>query len=253
MIAHGNALADKGNWARPEKLAQTLAAHIRRQLMTGEITDGYMFPAEPILVEQYQVSRTTLREAFRILEAQSLVQIHRGAKGGARATVPDILVAARQFGMHLQLQGATLRSVYDTLTTLEVPMAKELALHRDGDKIERLRAALAEEQRSLGDPNDFRGMSIRFHDLIGMLSENSTSQVLATMLGQLVNLHAQQVVHESVPNEEAAIHRAHTKFVMLVERGDVLGAEAHWRAHLDAVSGHMTGHAEPSAVINLFH
>ena len=86
-----------------------------------------------------------------------------------------------------------------------------------------------------------------------MLSENSTSQVLATMLGQLVNLHAQQVVHESVPNEEAAIHRAHTKFLVLVERGDAQGAEAHWRAHLDAVSGHMTGHAEPSVAINLFH
>jgi GntR family transcriptional regulator, transcriptional repressor for pyruvate dehydrogenase complex len=248
-----NTLAEPRQWARPEKLAQTLAAHIRRQFMTGEMADGYLFPSEPILVEQYKVSRTTLREAFRILEAQSLVQIQRGAKGGARATVPDIAVAAHQLGMHLQLQGATLRSVYQTRTTLEVPMAKELAVQRDPEKIKLLRRALADEQRSLGNSDEFRDASMHFHELIGQLSGNATAQVVANVLGQLVNLHAQQVVHESVPNEEAAVHRAHTKLLRLVEKGDAADAEAHWRAHLDAVSGRMTGHPESSEVINLFH
>lgn len=240
-------------WSRPEKLAQTLAGHIRKQFITREIVDGYQFPAESVLVERYQVSRTTLREAFRILEAQSLVRIQRGAKGGARATVPDLLVAARQLGMHLQLQGATLRSVYETRTTLEGPMAKNLALHRSADKVAALHAALSDEQRALGDADAFRSASTRFHDLVGRLSENTTAEVVANILGQLVNLHAQQVVHESVANEEAAIHQAHSKLVKLIEKGDAAAAEAHWRAHLDAVAGHMTGHAEPSETINLFH
>lgn len=245
--------AEPARWARPEKLAQTLASHIRKQLVTGHLANGHVFPSEPVLVEQYKVSRTTLREAFRILESQSLVEIQRGARGGARATIPDILVAARQLGMHLQIQGATLSSVYQTRTTLEVPMARELALHRDPRHIEQLRDALAEERRTLGNTDEFRDASTNFHKLIGECSANATSRIVANMLGVLVNLHAQQVVHESVPNEEAAVHRAHTKLLKLVERGDDAAAEAHWRLHLDAVSGHMTAHAEPDEVINLFH
>lgn len=245
--------AEPARWARPEKLAQTLASHIRKQLITGDLANGHVFPSEPVLVEQYKVSRTTLREAFRILESQSLVEIQRGARGGARATIPDILVAARQLGMHLQLQGATLSSVYQTRTTLEVPMARELALRRDPLHIEQLRDALAEERRTLGNTDEFRDASTSFHKLIGECSANATSRIVSNTLGVLVNLHAQQVVHESVPNEEAAVHRAHAKLLKLVERGEDAAAEAHWRLHLDAVSGHMTAHAEPDEVINLFH
>jgi DNA-binding FadR family transcriptional regulator len=240
-------------WARPEKLAQTLASHIRKQLIAGDLANGYVFPAEPVLIEQYKVSRTTLREAFRILEAQSLVTIQRGAKGGARATIPDILVAARQLGMHLQLQGATLTSVYETRSALEVPMARKLATIKDPRHIDHLRDALAKERQALGDNHQFRDASTSFHKLIGDLSGNATSQIVANMLGDMVNLHAQQVVHESVPNEEAAVHRAHAKLLMLVEKGDAAAAETHWRRHLDAVSGHMTAHASPDEVINLFH
>ena len=38
---------------------------------------------------QFGVSRPTLREAFRILEAEALISVRRGSRGGARVVAPD--------------------------------------------------------------------------------------------------------------------------------------------------------------------
>ena len=77
-----------GYRVRPQKMADMVAGRIRQMIARGEITDGEWLPTEPELMEQFGVSRPTLREAFRLLESDSLVTIRRGPPGGARVTVP---------------------------------------------------------------------------------------------------------------------------------------------------------------------
>src|SRR3546814_17210280 len=64
-------------------------------------------------MEQFGVSRPTLREAFRILEAESLIGVRRGSRGWAQVLEPDPSIATRHVGLLLQLQGATIKDVYD--------------------------------------------------------------------------------------------------------------------------------------------
>jgi GntR family transcriptional regulator, transcriptional repressor for pyruvate dehydrogenase complex len=84
-----------------------LAARIRGQIVRGELKEGDRLPSEIELMERFGVSRPTLREAFRILEAEDLISVKRGSRGGARVTQPSLSVAARYVGLLLQLQGAT--------------------------------------------------------------------------------------------------------------------------------------------------
>src|SRR5579863_6057437 len=89
-----------------------LADDIRMQLVSGELVPGQPLPPEKELLQAYGISRPTLREAVRILEAESLVETVRGPKGGITLRAPDPVVVIRQVGVHLQLIGATLADVY---------------------------------------------------------------------------------------------------------------------------------------------
>ena len=81
---------------RVPKAAELVAAHLRRQIIRGDIAEDEALPAEAELMHIYNVSRPTLREALRILESESLIVVKRGARGGARAALPDATAATMQ-------------------------------------------------------------------------------------------------------------------------------------------------------------
>src|SRR5438477_3547580 len=64
---------------RQDKVTDVIATELRR-LIVLEGSVGDHLPPERVLMEQFGVSRPTLREALRVLEAEGLVRIRRGAK-----------------------------------------------------------------------------------------------------------------------------------------------------------------------------
>ncbi len=73
---------------RVPKTAELVAQHLRRLIVRGEIAEGESLPAEAELRAQFGVSRPILREAFRVLESESLIVVRRGARGGAIVRLP---------------------------------------------------------------------------------------------------------------------------------------------------------------------
>jgi GntR family transcriptional repressor for pyruvate dehydrogenase complex len=64
-------------------VADTLATHLQGAIMQGSFAVGSSLPSERELMTNFSVSRTTVREALRVLGAQGLVEIKRGRTGGA--------------------------------------------------------------------------------------------------------------------------------------------------------------------------
>ena len=60
-----------------------IADRIEKQITEGNLLSGERLPAERKLVAELQVSRSSVREALRILVQKDLVEIRRGAMGGA--------------------------------------------------------------------------------------------------------------------------------------------------------------------------
>lgn len=123
-------------------MADRVAAVLRKMFIRAEIPVGTMLPPESELMEQFGVSRPTLREAFRVLESESLIQMQRGVRGGARVTSPTKQTLARYAGLILEYEGVTLKDVYDARATLEADMIRKLAAERDPDTIAALETAL---------------------------------------------------------------------------------------------------------------
>src|ERR1700743_246357 len=74
-----------GRQVRVPKTAELVAAQLGRRIIKAELTEGESLPPEATLMEQFGVSRPTLREAFRVLEAEALISVRRGSRGGAPA------------------------------------------------------------------------------------------------------------------------------------------------------------------------
>ncbi len=177
-------------------MADLLATHLRTRILRGEFKPGDTLPPETDLMADLQVSRPTLREALRILETESLISVHRGARGGARVLKPDLSVAARYVGLVLQVENTTIVDVYQTRLVLEPACARLLAEAADPAIIAELRACI-DELRSVveadgserADPSRWAELSYQFHEVMVKRSGSNTQALLGGVLLEIVRTH----------------------------------------------------------------
>jgi DNA-binding FadR family transcriptional regulator len=85
------------------KAAELVAAALRTRILRRELLPGDRLPAESLLMSHYGVSRPTLREALRLLEAQELLEVRRGARGGGVVRQPSTRPAIEAISLWLLL------------------------------------------------------------------------------------------------------------------------------------------------------
>jgi GntR family transcriptional regulator, transcriptional repressor for pyruvate dehydrogenase complex len=235
---------------RVPKTAELVAGHIRRQIVLGQLHEGDALPPESALMEQFTISRPTLREAFRILESEGLITVRRGARGGARVQEPSNDAAARYAGVVLQHRGATLADVLDARVIVEAPAARMLAGRRD-------RAAIAKRLQAKLDELDPQETS-RFHEfnaLVVELTGNQTLVLITAMLEHISQAAALSYVSRPHADDDRRLalkaHRTRQKLIDLVKAGDADGAESLWRTHLSE-AGKVLAEGSGASVVDLF-
>jgi DNA-binding FadR family transcriptional regulator len=240
---------------RVPKAGEMVAAHLRRQIVLGELKEGDQLPPETVLMEQFGVSRPTLREAFRILEAEGAITVRRGVRGGARVQVPDIAVAARQVGMVLQYRGALLSDVYDVRAVLEPAAARMAATRRTSADLTRLQEALDRHQQSIEDPGASFAADADFHRLIVEISRSETLQVLSAMVTDIIREGDRSYADSHDWQHEQKLAeitlRAHTRLVELIRKRSGEQAEEAWRKHLIESAEIVLGDRATATVVEL--
>ena len=232
-----------------------VASHLRRQIVLGELKEGDQLPSESVLMEQFGVSRPTLREAFRILEAEEIITVRRGVRGGARVQVPDIGVAARHVGLVLQHRGTLLSDVYEVRAILEPAAARMAAKQRTSADLARLQEALDRHRDSVDDPGASFAADAEFHRLIVELSGSETLQVLTVMVTDIIREgdRAYAAGHDRQHERELAriAIRAHARLVELIRKRGGEEAEEHWRRHLAESAKIVLGDRSTATVVEL--
>lgn len=243
---------------RPPKTGELVARRLRRMIVEGELSDGDFLPHEAELLDHFGVSRPTLREAVRVLEAEGLVELRRGSRTGAQVTVPGPGAVARPAGLQLQLGGATLADVYVARSSIEPPAARLLALAGDERRYDALQAALENERSNLGDPDRFAVGSAQFHLRLVELSGNQTLAVMAGLIHEIILRQSRLAVREreeSAPSVGQVHHeralRSYEKLVGLVRSGRGDAAEEFWRKHLAVADELVLAGREATRVVDI--
>ncbi|MCH5675560.1 FadR/GntR family transcriptional regulator [Streptomyces gilvus] len=237
-------------------MAELVAAQLRRKIVRGELTGGQALPAETVLMEEFSVSRPTLREAFRVLESEALISIRRGARGGARVQVPRGEAAARYAGLVLEYRGTTLQDLYQARNLIEAPCAGLLAQGATVADVDKLRAAVREAEMLIDDPPAFIRAHMQFHALVVDLSGNETMRVLNGMVRHIIdqaNWSHVDLDAGSPANVDAnrAGFRAHVRLVELVAAQEVKAAEELWLSHLQAAGMYLLQNQSMTTVLDL--
>ncbi|MET0250505.1 MAG: FCD domain-containing protein [Sphingobium sp.] len=222
------------------KTAEIVADDIRKRIIRGDLKEGDYLPLEGELKSTLGISRPTLREAFRILEAEKLISVVRGSRTGARVHAPTAQAVSRYAGFVLQSQGTTIRDIYDSRLAIEPFCAWRLAKSRDPRAIEALETeagrltVLVEEARYI----DFMIGLAEFHRLVVEQAGNNTLLLITNMLHDIVATYQVELFKRRPIDEQTQKKRAFwgirsfRKLIDLIRAGDAEGATAHWQLHL---------------------
>ncbi|RAY16911.1 GntR family transcriptional regulator [Actinomadura craniellae] len=254
----GGRVADgRRDGTRPREKPHRIADELRALIASGELGEGDSLGREPELVERFGVSRPSLREALRILEAEGLITIVRGVRGGVVVHEPHERMAARTAALVLQSNDVPIDDVFEARAMVE-PLAAKLIAGRPGREaaVGELRALVERQRGRVDDPEEFHLASAEFHERLVSLAGNQTLNLVAEMVTEIL-YRAVTAVREdghtvgSVSSRRRSI-RSQERLLALLAEGDADGAEKHWRAHMQAVRRVLLGHMGMT-VVDLEH
>jgi DNA-binding FadR family transcriptional regulator len=243
---------------RVPKTAELVARRVRRAIVTGELRTGDSLPSEAQLIEDFQVSRPTIREAIRILESEGLISVSRGARGGARVARPDSEMVARAAGVALQTRGATIQDVYEARMLIEPPAARLAAERRPKEAAAVLRAHVDREFELVDDSVAVTQAIADFHRILMEECGNVSLGILALGLKGVFEraLQTSQSMRPpvSLPERQRQLRfglKSHRKLIELIEAGDGPAAQAHWQLHMENAGRVWLSDVGPRSVIEI--
>lgn len=145
-----------------------LADKIKDMIVSKDLEDGFIFPNENEFCKRLNVSRSTLREAYKILDTQGF--IHRTKHGTYVRGREDI---ARQGNFTASLELADTDEAVEFVCALE-PEAVALAAKKVGEEgLEKLKKLMIECEASIDNPKALMENNYQFHAYVRSLAENN--------------------------------------------------------------------------------
>ena len=211
-----------------DRLHRVVMRRILEGVVTGAYPPGEALPSEVELAGAYGVSRGVTRESIRALEERGVLAVTHGR---GQVVQPedrwsmadaDVLLALARLGVHTSL----LPEAVDARVAFEAPAARRAASST---------AAAAALRASLADLEQVRGFRVRprSDDDPPVAAEVALHRQLMAWSGNRVaiamvdSLHHPIAAfrHETLPEQDEPVLRAHRRLLKAIEAGDGDGAE----------------------------
>jgi DNA-binding FadR family transcriptional regulator len=224
---------------RVRKAYEQVADQLRDLIVSGKLARGDRLPNETVLAREFGVSRATVREALRLLTAQSLIRTAKGAGGGTYVTMPTVDHVSEFLNSALNLLAAaehvTLDELLEAREALEVPAARLAALRRTESTVEELRAAIPPDPPKLSPTEEFV-YNADFHTCVIAASGNAFLMMAAQPLFSILQT---QLARSSLGSRfHRGIHQQHHAILAAIEGGEARRAEREMRQHLEFLRPH---------------
>ena len=221
----GGARAKNGDKSAAGSASVTLAESLRQQL-EGAIAAGHLEPGsrldEQEIAQRFGVSRTPVREAFRLMAANNLVEL-RGRQGAmVRSIKAQALI--EMFQVMAELEGLCAR------------LAARRVSQTWGEEISEIHQRLVAASKS-GDIDEFYDINQEFHEAIYEASRNSFLAEQTRKLRNQVAAYRRRVTH--MPNRITDTIREHEAIMQAILAHDPERAHSAMRDHVNLLGDNL--------------
>lgn len=222
------------------KASTVLAEHLRESILTGKLQAGALLPNERELAEKAGLSRTSVREALRMLEVEGFVSTRTGRNGGSVAQIPSH--EALEKAIHLFIRGQRVRfqSMLETREAIEPACARLAALRRTDADLAALQAIHERMAAGINDLQAFLATNLEWHLAVVTASHNELMIGFMRAISTVI-LTSTDIDGFNSGAVRAAVLRAHERVLDAIRDGDADGAHRrmarHLRAYVAAVAG----------------
>jgi GntR family galactonate operon transcriptional repressor len=227
---------DGAGWSiarRPARLSLVVVDALVEGIVSGRYPPGTLLPPESVLGKSFDVSRSVVREAMKVLEEKGLAHARQGH--GTTINPPDewnlldpaVLDATIRADETMQI----LDELVDVRVALESSMTGTAARSMSDADLAELGDLIEEMRTQLHDPERYLATDTRYHDFIMLCSGNR----LGRSIIRAIHPHARASSRYSPPADDEDIRQAHLGHTAIYERlleHDAEGAAAAMREHI---------------------
>ncbi|MHB8463862.1 MAG: FadR/GntR family transcriptional regulator [Acidimicrobiales bacterium] len=222
---------------RSPRLAELIADELRKRILSGDHADGTLMTTYDDISAEFQVSLPSTREALRMLEAEGLVSVRRGKRGGVVVQLPRPENVAYGIGLVLESKGTDVSDLAMALRLLEPVCAAACAARPDRDTavVPHLRRLLDLSIEVIDDAGEFARHARAFHEQVVHRCGNESTRLI---VGALESLWGAQVRGaDQLGTFPDRHHRErsvddHARLINCIADGDPTAAEIAAREHL---------------------
>ncbi len=216
----------------PRRLHAQVVEALVRSIVTGTIAPGTALPSEPEMSLRFNVSRSVVREALRVLGEKGLIDVRHGS--GTRVTAPErwdvldpaVLAELRGHGA----SAAVLRDLLEARKIVECEVAALAAERADAADQAALDAALGTMRGALADPPAFVVADSAFHLTLVRAARNRVLERMAQPMHELLSYA--QALTDAIPGVLDRALAEHEAIAAAVARHDAAGARQAMHVHL---------------------
>ncbi len=199
------------------------------------------------MVEEYAVSRESLREALRLLEVQGLVAIRRGPGGGPSVCTVDPANLGRISTLYYHMAGATYRELSEAWVLAESLLAGRAARNPHAEtRLAAMLPYLQDRNGSSGvdaDVTAYMQMHMSFHARVASLVQNRVLEITLQTMGQIVSHHV--VVTDDPRGLGRDLGDDHRRIAVAIVAGLADQASSIMEEHISAIARAAGEHLGP--------
>jgi len=213
------------------RIYEEVVSQIHDLIRQAKIKPGDQLPSERELAETFRVSRTSVREALRALEAQGLIVSRTGA-GNFVAELPVEALIAPLATLLIEEKNA-LADIFEMRKLIEphiASMAAERATKRD---IERMKKILDKQREVVSRGETGVEADAEFHFAIGRATQNQALQKLVSGLMEILSRSREESLQTPGRNQESL--DSHHRILLAIQEHDQQKAREAMLYHIEQV------------------
>jgi DNA-binding FadR family transcriptional regulator len=212
------------------RASSAISDQIRNAIVTGRLKAGDRLSPERELAEQFGVSRVTVRDALRTLEAMGLIEVKVGARGGAFVTAPTGSKVAQTMSDMMMMSATTPEDIVEARLMVELGTVTLACARATDAELAELREQCEAASAALAAGSYTREMSWDFHARLSQAAHNGAVGGLTQSFRSTLSMHPLRV-REGARGHELTVAE-HLRIVEALERRDGSAARHEMADHL---------------------